>query len=347
MKTKICLIILILLCRSIGYSQDIHFSQFYMSPLTLNPGLAGVNYNFEALINYKDQWRGVATPYKTLAASLDARLKKKEYREGFWAAGLNFFRDKAGNAKLGISQINLTVAYHLSIAKFQTLGVGLQGGYAMRSINDNDLHWASQYDPDIGYNPNIPTGETSMMSSFSYGDVGGGIVWAFNNTSGTLHVSDNHDFKANVGIAVFHAKQKYSFYKNSNEKLYPKYVFHGDGLISLGSNNVALVPGFMYYRQGPAQEFYFGTMLRCVLRQYSKYTGIKKGASLSFGAYCRTKDAMTTNFLLEYSSYSLGVSYDINMSKLSKASNGHGGIEIALRYGVSTQSHKPTMQNFK
>jgi type IX secretion system PorP/SprF family membrane protein len=347
MKTRICFLMLIIICNSNVYSQDIHFSQFYMSPLTLNPALAGVNNKFEALINYKDQWRGVAAPYKTLAASLDGRFKKKEQHDGFWTAGVNFFRDKAGNAKLGISQINATVAYQLNVTKFQTLGVGLQAGFAQKSINTNDLHWANQYDQDIGYNPELPSGETSMMSSFSYGDVGAGIVWAFNNTSGLLHVSNNHDFSGKLGFSVFHAKQKHSFFKTSEEQLHTKYVFHGDAIVSLSNNNTALVPGFVFYKQGPASELFIGSMLRFLIGQNSKYTGIKKAGSISFGGYCRTRDAFITTFLLEYTSYAFGISYDINSSKLAKASGGRGGIELSLRYSIPLISYKAKMINFQ
>ena len=331
---------------SIAISQDIHFSQFYMSPLTLNPGMAGANYSLEALVNYKDQWRGITTPYTTLGASFDMRLNKKKNKNSYWAGGLNFFRDKAGDAKMGITQGNLTLAYHLNIAKYQTIGVGLQGGYAQRSINYDSLQWANQYDPGNGYNPNIPSGEPSSMSDFTYGDAGAGIVWTFNNTSGSIHVEDNYDLRANLGIAVFHAYQKYSFYKTSKELLYPKYVFHGNTLVSLPNHrNIALIPGFVFYRQGPAQEIIVGSMIRYKLRQDSKYTGIKKDASFNLGGYYRTKDAVIISFLLEVSSYSLGISYDLNASKLSTVSSGRGGIEITLRYVASNLFQKNMMKD--
>jgi type IX secretion system PorP/SprF family membrane protein len=346
MKTKVFLILYIIFLKSFVFSQDMHFSQFYMSPLTLNPGMAGVNYNFEAMVNYKDQWRGVTAPYKTFAASLDTRSNKREYKDGFWAGGINFFCDKAGDSKMGIAQANLTLAYHLRLAKYHTLGLGIQGGYAQRSIDYNALQWGSQYDPNNGYDPNISSGE-APLTPFSYGDLGGGIVWAFDNTSGLIHVEDNHDLKANLGVAVFHYKQKYSFYEKSIEKLYPKFVFHGNALISFPNTKIALVPGFVYYRQGPAQEIFAGTMVRYKLRQDSKYTGIKKGAALSLGGYFRAKDAITAAFLLEYSFYSIGFSYDLNASKLTPASKGRGGVEISLRYAPSNPYQKTWIENFK
>jgi type IX secretion system PorP/SprF family membrane protein len=258
-------------------AQDIHFSQFYMSPLTLNPGLAGVNYKFEAIVNYKDQWRGVAVPYKTFAASIDSRIRKKENRNSFWAGGINAFSDRAGDAKMGTFQANLTAAYHIGIAQYHRLGVGLQGGIAQRSINFSALKWSNQYDPYNGYNPDLPSGEPGTVSSYSYGDLGVGLVWSYNNTSGLVHVDDTRDLQANMGFAIFHTRQRNSFYKTSKEVLYPKYVFHGNGLISMRHNHgIALAPGFVFLSQGTAREVYFGSLLRYNLILESKYTGLKK-----------------------------------------------------------------------
>lgn len=347
---KLFFITVLCCCSVIVNSQDIHFSQFYMSPLTLNPAMAGVN-NFEGIINYKDQWRGVGTPFKTLAASVDSRLIKKQAKEiteekvSYLSGGLNFFRDRAGDAKIGTCQVNLTMAYHLRVGKHQTLGVGIQGGYAQRSISYNDLRWANQYNNNTGYDSTLTSGEPEVLSSYYYGDVGGGIVWSLNNKSGTIHVEDNHDLKANIGVAVYHAKQKYSFYSFSTEKLYPKYVFNADALFSIPNiANIALVPGMVIYQQGPAQEMTFGTLVRYKLSQASKYTGLKKDAAIYLGVYCRLRDAIISSLLIEYSSYSIGISYDVNASKLSKASAGRGGIEVAIRYSTGTLFQKSALK---
>lgn len=341
MKARICIVLFVITYWTSVLAQDFHFSQFYLSPLTQNPALAGINYDFEALTSYKDQWRSVTTPFKTFGASLDARINKKKYRDSFWAAGLDVLSDRAGDSKIGVTQVNLTGAYHLKVAKYQTLGIGLQGGYAQRSINYSALQWANQYDPEKGYNPDLPSGEPESLTSFSYGDAGAGIVWSYNNTAGLIHVEDNHDLTTNIGIAVYHAKQKYSYYRISDEKLYPKYVFHGNALISLPNfHNIALVPAVVVYRQGPAQEILLGTMVRIKLRQESKYTGLKKSVALNLGGYCRLKDAVIASFLLEYSSYALGMSWDLNASNLTKASYGRGGAEITLRYYASNQYQK-------
>ena len=112
-----------------------------------------------------------------------------------------------------------------------------------------------------------------------------------------------------------------------------KVVVHGTGVISLGeSSKMAVCPGFMYYRQGPAQEIYFGALFRHLLSQDSKFTGFKNGSALYWGAYFRTKDAVTAQLLLEYAGWGFGVSYDINISTLQQASHTRGGLEFSLRF---------------
>ncbi len=43
-------------------------------------------------------------------------------------------------------------------------------------------------------------------------------------------------------------------------------------------------------------------------------------------------DALVPYFGLEYSTFRLGISYDVNISALKTASNGRGGMEVSLIY---------------
>ena len=58
-----------------AHAQDIHFSQFYASPLTLNPSLTG---NFDGLMrfggNYRNQWASVSVPYSTASVYTDLNM---------------------------------------------------------------------------------------------------------------------------------------------------------------------------------------------------------------------------------------------------------------------------------
>lgn len=313
------------------FAQDIHFSQFNLSPLTQNPALAGAIFEKQGLINYKNQWSSITVPYKTVAASYDMRFKNKKDDKGFWAAGINFFSDKAGDLQMGTLQTNLNVAYHIRLNEYNTLGAGIQGGFAQRSINYTSLRSGSQYDGQA-YNPSLPLGETIGKPSYTYADGAAGLVWTYNNTAGVITVTDNHELKANAGFSIFHVTQpNYSFY-NTNENLKSKYVLHGNALISIPNSNVAFVPSIMYSMQSASQELIAGSLIRYKLKQETKYTGSNKGSAFSVGGFLRLKDAMIIALLLEFSNYAIGMSYDINTSKLTAVSSGKGGLEITLRF---------------
>jgi len=324
-------------------AQDIHFSQFYMSPLTMNPSLAGAEHDLQAVLNYKSQWQSVTNPYKTMGCSFDMRVKNSD--AGILAAGANFFSDKAGDAAMGTTEGGLSLAYHARMNTYHTLGGGLQAGFAQRKIRYDALQWGNQYD-GTSFNSAISSGEAAGMPSFTRMDLSCGITWNYNNTSGRKSVTNNHDQRFTLGLAAFHLNRpNYSFYGGS-EKLFIRYVAHGKALISVPNSNVAFAPGFMYTRQGPAQEIYAGSLVRFLIGQDSKYTGFKQGAAVSFGGFLRAQDAVAAVVLLEFANYAMGFSYDINTSKLKTSSNARGGFEVSLRFvtpnpfgkGTSTSS---------
>src|ERR1035437_1717388 len=180
--------ILFLVYFSIGFntfyifSQDIHFSQFYMAPLLQNPALAGANHDLQAIVNYKNQWGSVASPYKTGVFSFDMKLNSKKAKKGYLAAGINVLSDKAGDAQMGTTQANLSVAYHVILNDNNTLGGGLMGGIIQRSINYSNLMWTSQFTGTgaTGFDNSMPTGEPTGANHLIRGDFGGGLLWSYN-----------------------------------------------------------------------------------------------------------------------------------------------------------------------
>ncbi|MBL0112281.1 MAG: type IX secretion system membrane protein PorP/SprF [Saprospiraceae bacterium] len=63
-------------------AQDIHFSQFYMSPLNLNPALTGVmNCNKRFIGNFRNQWASVlrSNAYNTYSATYDQKIPVGRY----------------------------------------------------------------------------------------------------------------------------------------------------------------------------------------------------------------------------------------------------------------------------
>ncbi len=314
-------------------AQDPHFSQFYTSPLTQNPALAGAIYDMQGIINYKSQWSSVANPFKTVAASFDMKFVKKKIKNGYWAGGVNLFNDDAGISQLRTTLVNLTVAYHVQLDQFNSLGAGLQGGICQRSINFGALQWGSQYN-GMNYDASLPSNEPSGAATHFFGDAGAGVVWAFNNNTRSMEINDNNFLKWSLGASVFHVNRPNLSFTGTKDLLNIKYVLHGNGLISIPNSDIAFAPGFMFSKQGAATEILYGSLIRYNLQQHSKYTGFSKDAAISLGVFHRWGDAFALTMQLEISGYKLGMSYDINSSELRTASKGLGGFEISICYTI-------------
>jgi type IX secretion system PorP/SprF family membrane protein len=310
-------------------SQDIHFSQFTMTPMLINPAQAGAQNDLRAIMNYKNQWSSVAEPYRTYNFSFEVSSNKKKNYTGFSGYGVNLFSDKAGDANMGTFLGTLSYAYHLFLSEKSTLGGGLYAAVGQRSIDFTKLQWGSQYDGMV-YDPNLASGEPAASNSFMFLDLGGGVHWEYSKNE--KYMTGNDQLKFSAGIALFHVNSpKYSFY-DSGEKLLMKKMIYGNALIGVTNTNLSIVPGFFYCRQGKANELLLGSMFRYQFKENSKYTGYVKGSSIATGLYYRNRDALVVNLLYEFSQYAVGVSYDFNISGLKTASNGMGGIEIALRF---------------
>jgi len=314
-----------------GFGQDIHFSQYNLTPLVINPAQAGAYKSVEAIVNYKSQWTSISpNAYKTVMLSGDMRLMQKKWKTSWLAAGISLFSDKAGDGNMKTTQANLAFGYHTQLNDKNTFGGALLAGYAGRSIDYTKLTWDEQY-VNGAYDPNAQSNEPVGINKFGYPDFGLGILYQFNK--GQMYSTANDMVMIHAGLSLFHLnKPKYSFY-STDEKLYTKMLGHVDALIGVKNTNLAFVPGFLFMGQGPSSEILPGCYFRYMLREESKFTGYVKGASIMVGTHLRLKDAFIPSVQLEIAEYTLGISYDMNVSGLKSATSGKGGFEISLRYG--------------
>lgn len=324
-------------------AQDLHFSQYMQTPSLVNPALTGASTVIRASVIYKDQWRSVTVPYKTYGASFEMKLKAsnwekadkfktKIYKQSFsrMAAGISFFRDKAGDGNMGSTQANFTLATFVPVSKYSSLSLGLQAGIVQQSVDVSKLVFPNQYG-STGYDPGMNSGESYNAQNFLYADFAGGINWSYGYNERA--VGANNEKRANVGVAMYHINQPKQLYlDDSRERLNAKYVVHADVLFGIRHTNVALVPSFIAEIQGTSLEMMEGFMVKYYFKEDSKYTGIIKRSGLGFGVSCRNQDALILSLLLEYENYAVGVSYDLNTSRLTQATTGRGGPEIFVRF---------------
>ncbi len=300
------------------FAQDIHFSQFNNSPMTLNPAFAGVNgcsYRFVA--NYKAQWTNLDA-YQTVAASYDMAVGKTKPKGNFGGFGVSLFSDKAGDVNLRTSQVNFNASYSFAINQKgnQYISTGVSGGVGFRSFDLSKVTTDSQFGEN-GFNPDAATLENFTNTNKVYADIGAGLLWNFNP-------SENSNYYA--GFAVSHLNQPgISFFDNAEERLYLKVTFHGGGVIPL-NQQFALMPSFMYLNQGPHNQLNFGSYLKM-----RKSIIPSDQTAFYFGAWYRWKDAVILATRVDIGSINIGFSYDLTFSKLSPATI-NGGPELSFIY---------------
>ncbi|PCH87194.1 MAG: hypothetical protein COB88_06120 [Flavobacteriales bacterium] len=310
-------------------AQDIHFSQFSQTPLLINPALTGVlNGDMRAFLNYKDQWNSFGAPYKTYALSYEMAVLKQKWKNNYLGVGLSAFHDKAGNSDLSTTQVNLSISGNALLDEKHRVSVGLQGGFAQRSINYSELKWGSQFDGEQ-HDPSLSSRELYSSDTYVFGDFSTGILWSYG--TGDSYISSNDQFRANAGLAFFHFnKPRQGFY--ADEELYAKLVFHGGMYIGFKNSNTALLPSILVMKQGAPIEANLGGMLRFRIKEEAKYTGLIKESAILFGCHYRVGDAIIPSFSFEWANYAIGINYDINVSELKVATAGRGGFEISVRY---------------
>ncbi|MDQ3191497.1 MAG: PorP/SprF family type IX secretion system membrane protein [Bacteroidota bacterium] len=305
--------------------QDIHFSQFDIASQTFNPGSTGaLKEDYRFISHYKDQWKSIGTPYKTIFASVDTKTAASKYSKNSFGFGISFYSDKAGASKMGTSMASLSLSYHIKLDKENWLGAGIQTGLGQKSVNLSDLKWDNQFDGDT-YDPTINPNENLSTSNFVYIDMSGGLLWR--------HVRDDQSFKANAGISVSHLNNPPSSYYGSPDRTFTKIIFHGGADFYIENTNFSILPAFMFAKQGPFYEINAGAMAKYVLGMDSRYTGLRTSSAFYLGSFYRVGDAIAIATRFDFkNNFSMGLSYDINVSRLRVASSGRGGMEITLLY---------------
>ena len=169
-------------------AQDVHFSQFSVSTMGLNPALVGnQSVDFKASFQKRTQWASVAKPFSSIAANFDAKDVLKKTSVGF-----QFLNDMAGDANFTTSQFNAAISKSFSIDRDKEISAGILLGLAQRKVDFSKLLFEEA--------------EQLQNPSFTFFDVGIG-----GNYSNIV----NEDFSFISGFSAFHIIQKCKFYFHS------------------------------------------------------------------------------------------------------------------------------------
>ena len=115
---RVCAFTFLILNSAFLISQDIHFSNWQMSPLNLNPANAGMFEGDGRLIfNYRNQWKQVPVTYNTFSFAADMNLNKSLIKGTKEAMGFIFNTDISGDGSYTITDIKIPINHKFSFKK--------------------------------------------------------------------------------------------------------------------------------------------------------------------------------------------------------------------------------------
>lgn len=309
------------------WAQDVHFTQYFTSPLTLNPAQTGLTESdWRASANYRTQWYTVSNnPYMSGTIAFDIPTLKGKLPEGdALGIGLLGLYDRSGAGGLQNTTVGLSVAYHKAFGmdKQHTLSLGVQGYLVQKSIQFDKLIFGDQLNANIPGGVITTTGEQFGSADLTYPDFNAGIMY-----SGRVAE------KATLygGFAYYHFTRPEEKFLNSGTavKINSRFSAHLGGSFEMNENTVMYL-STMYQKQGPASEFLLGGAVGFVMNPgHDEFT---RNTIFYLGAWYRYGDAIAPYIGFEWSRMKIGFSYDVTLSSAQNMTGGQGAYEVSVIY---------------
>lgn len=317
----------------VSQSQDLHFSQWFNSPLTTNPANTGFipDADYRIGANYRNQYVNIlSVPYKTISVFGDIQLYRNRIENGWLGLGGVILRDVAGSGNLTSTKIYGSVAYHQMLGYSSLLSAGFNLGWANKRIDPSRLKLPDQFNKATGFfDAGIPTSVVFNSTSTSYLDIQMGVNYAYFPTD-RLYL--------NGGVSVHHINRPRETFFSSlssydsgyDNRLSRRYIGFLNASIKM-SETVIINPMAYYSNQAKASELVAGAIVN--------YNLSGDGTTqLLGGLFYRTGDAFIPVVGYQWNNFRMTFTYDVTSSSLSAYNNGRGALEFSLvKHGLFGQ----------
>ncbi len=311
--------LLTLFVSTAALGQDPHFSQFFSSPLTLNPAFTGkFDGQLRLAANHRDQWPSIPKAYVTTSASLDFGILKNKIPQGdVFGIGFSGLSDQSADAALKLNYGSMSLSYHKALDEegYNTIGGGFQATYSSVTLDVSKLTFEDQLRAD-GFTGT--TNETfSNGTNQNYMDMNAGLLY-----SGSSNGYNNYY----LGLSAYHINKPSLSFIDKTWNLATRFTIHGGGAFPL-NELFTLNTSAIYQMQNKASEFVFGGALSSNLNHDEI-----NPTNIYFGSWMRLNDAIIPYLGIEVNGLRIGASYDINISSLKAATASRGGSEFSIIY---------------
>lgn len=298
-----------------GNAQDPQFTQFYASPLYLNPAFAGSARCPRVILNYRNQWPAINNAFVTYAASYD------QHFDGIGGGiGVQFLADRAGEGTINTTSASFMYAYQGNVSRTFSIRAALQASYVQKKIDWDKLTFGDMIDPRYGFV--YQTQELQPNEAKGFADFSAGILGYSDVVYG--------------GVAVHHLTQPdEAFIVSGGSELPMKFTAHFGAMIPLGQytykrdkdDGVFISPNVLYQQQKTFNQINLGMY---ILKSpvvgglwYRGYTGSDKFLN---------SDSFIALIGFQKGMFKAGYSYDVTISKLTNASGGSHEISVGIQF---------------
>ncbi|MEQ1746632.1 MAG: PorP/SprF family type IX secretion system membrane protein [Saprospiraceae bacterium] len=335
---KLLFLLAALLIGSATWAQDIHYTMYNMSPMTLNPANAG---KFEGTARiggiYRSQWSPISNnPYRTPSVWVDAPILRGFRKQDWIGIGLMLYQDKAGATAISHGAFKLGATYHLALGKSGNTVISIGGHYGgeNRKIDNNLVQFGDGFIGPNNYSQAKSMDQGRVLGNANYTDIDAGIVFSTRLNKAT---------DLSLGFSMFHlTKPNYSLLSGGGGSGGPQ---QGQSelptrAIATGVFNLALndrwtiSPSFLFQTMAANDEISVQGLAGYLFSP-------EKDITLRAGVSYRLGDAISPMIGAKIKDLTLGFAYDVNTSPLEVATSNQGGFEIAANYIIKI--YKPAV----
>lgn len=306
-------------------SQDPIFSQFYSSPLHINPAFAGNSYAPVINLNSRIEWPMINFAYNTYSISADRFFEKKNF-----GTGLIILMDDSGNGIYKRFRTEGIVSYRLKAAENKYFKMGLGLAYGQNTLDWNKLIFGDMIDAYSGFT--LPDGSRLITDETRPEDL---TKRYFDLSAGVLYYSRS----IFLGVAIKHANTPVDYYfdQNSdavNKGLPMRFTAQIGGEVQLTPDDIYhkrfFSPGLLYVYQSGLHQL--------TVNNYFDLGGFFGG--LGYRYNFTNSDAVLFTAGVTKEMFKIGYSFDYTISRLGINTGGSHELGITVNFEKSTLFRK-------
>lgn len=310
---KIVLFITFSLFSMLSFAQERLFSQPFQSGLLMNPALIGTHPDFHTRIGgvYRTQWKVEESPYENYGLYYESKFKQFKY-------GLIINQNKTGDVGFKRTGVLLSSGLSKKLGRGNNkISFGAQVGFYQMNIDYVKLQFDNQYNPAIGFDGSLGTGEEFEVVNLIQPDINIGLAADF-------ELNTNWRIDGQVGFSVIHINT-------------PGTTFNKE-LVTLPMNMIFFAKSFIHVSNAWGFEPFFINSIHDF--ETERKLGLNTGFRLQERSYLKMGFAHNLEGMLTFltqfdiEKLSLGLSIDANISKANPSFTENNTFELSMIYNI-------------